>query len=173
MTAGMRHPPRLLAVRGLRMPFSCGLFRPTVVLPASLCETPNLRELRWVLAHELTHLERRDAWTCLLFGLGQAVFFYLPWFWSIKRQVRLCQEFVADAAAAEPECQAVDYAQFLLNLTGAPAAPLGATGVQGHSSDLFRRVSMLLDAPARVEKSCSRRWLLAVAGGLVAVAVLA
>src|SRR5262249_41403284 len=40
-------------------------------------------------------------------------------------------------------------------------------------SDLFRRVTMLLEAPQRVEKGCPRWWSLAAAGGLLALAVLA
>src|SRR5205807_6390072 len=174
---GFRRPPRLLVSRRLRVPFSCGLWRPTVVIPAALCAGPAPRQLRWVFAHELTHLARRDAWSCLLFGLGQALFFYLPWLWWLRRQVRLCQEYVADAVAVgpagpRPAGVAADYAQFLLNLIHAPAVPVAATGVLGSYSDLFRRVTMLLESPTRVERRCPRRWSWAAAGGLLALAVL-
>jgi beta-lactamase regulating signal transducer with metallopeptidase domain len=167
-----RHRPRLLAVTRLRAPVSCGLFRPTIVLPADLCEPVQRPVLRWVFAHELTHLERRDAWSCLLFGLSGAVYFYCPWFWWLRRQVRLCREYVADAAAVRL-AQAEDYAQFLLNLATAPAGPMTAIGVRGKSSDLFRRVTMLLKNPLRVEMQCPRRWALASAFGFLAMAVLA
>jgi beta-lactamase regulating signal transducer with metallopeptidase domain len=163
---------RLLVARGLRVPLSFGLLRPTVVLPASLCDPPDLQKLRWVFAHELTHLERRDAWSALLFALGQAVYFFLPWFGWLRRQVRLCQEYVADAAAADQEDPAVDYAEFLLSLTGAPAVPAAAASVSGNCSDLYRRVTMLLKEPMRVEKRCPRRWSLAAAAGLFALAIL-
>jgi hypothetical protein len=166
-------PPRLLVSRRLRVPISCGLWRPTVVLPVAVVGRSDGQTLRWIFAHELTHLERRDAWSCLLFGLGQAIYFYLPWFWGLRRQVRLCQEYIADAAAIAQEASAADYAEFLLKLTRAPALPVGATGVLGHSSDLFRRVSMLLQETQRVEKSCPRRWSLTAAGGLLGLAVLA
>jgi beta-lactamase regulating signal transducer with metallopeptidase domain len=162
--------PRLLVSRRLRVPLSCGLLRPTVVLPADLCAAP-ADQLRWVFAHELTHLERRDPWTCLLFAVGQAFYFYLPWFWWLRRQVQLCQEYVADAAAASAG-QRADYAQFLLGLTTAPMAPAGASGVSGRTSDLFRRIAMLLQTPVAVERRCSRGWTLATAGGLLSLAVL-
>ncbi len=164
--------PRLLVSRRLRVPLSCGLWRPTVLLPATLCDNPDLQKLHWVFAHELTHLERRDAWSALLFALGQAVYFFLPWFGWLRRQVRLCQEYIADAAAAGQDEPAVDYAEFLLSLTGAPAVPAAAAGVSGNCSDLFRRVSMLLKEPVRVESRCPRRWSLAVAGGLLSLAVV-
>src|SRR5262245_29061815 len=115
-----RRAPRLLVSARLQGPVSCGLFRPTVILPVELYEPKAQLALPWVFAHELTHLERRDPWSCLLFSVAQAFYFYLPWFWWLRRQVRLCQEYVADAAAVEAS-RADDYAQFLLSLTAAPA----------------------------------------------------
>src|SRR5262245_12062561 len=170
MNSGPRRT-RLLVTHRLRVPLSCGLLRPTVVLPATLCDAPP-SELRWIFAHELTHLERRDPWTCLLFALGQAVFFYLPWFWALRRQVQLCQEYVADAEAAAEADQRADYAQFLLSLTSAPVAPACASGVSGHTSDLFRRIAMLLQSPPAVERRCPRLWSLVTAGALLSTAVL-
>ena len=170
MTADCQHA-RLVLSRRARVPFSCGLLRPTVVLPATLAETASPRLLRWIFAHELTHLRRGDARTSLLFGLGQALYFPLPWFWRLRRQVRLCQEYIADAAAAALG-PAEDYAQFLVSWTAAPRVPAGVLGVGGSSSDLFRRITMLLQAPAPVEPHCPRRWSLLAAGGLLGLAVL-
>jgi len=183
--AGRGRRPRLLVSSRLRVPLSCGLFRPTIVLPASMLKglgelTPPAQanpaqeaRLRWVFAHELTHLKRRDAWSCLLFGLGQGLYFFWPWFWWLRRQVRLCQEYIADAAVVRQVGSAEDYAEFLLSMTSAPAVPVSATGVMGNSSDLFRRVTMLLKTPKRMERTGSWKWTLAMAGGLLAVAVLA
>jgi beta-lactamase regulating signal transducer with metallopeptidase domain len=170
--AGGRRVPRLLVSHRLRVPACCGLWRPTVLLPAALCAPPVPDRLRWVFAHELAHLRRRDAWSCLLFELGQVLFFYLPWFWRVRRQVRLCQEHVADAAAAGAAGGVADYAEFLLSLSAAPAVPLAATGVSGSASDLYRRVTMLLQDPLRVEQACPRRWLLTAAASLLALAVV-
>src|SRR5207249_1189624 len=87
-------------------------------------------------------------------------------------QARLCQEYLADAAAAaggRPE----DYAQFLLTWTAAPRPPAGACGVWGHSSDLFWRVKTMLQSALPLERRCPRRWSLAAACGLLSLAVLA
>src|SRR5262249_49245064 len=140
--------PHLFVSRRVRVPLSCGLWRPTVLLPERLCGAPEA-EFGWIFAYVLTHLARRVSLYCLLFALCQDVFLYVPWFWTLRRQVQLCQEYVADAAAAEAERRA-DYAEFLLNLTTAPKAPAWATGVSGHTSDLFRRIAMLLQNPIAV-----------------------
>jgi beta-lactamase regulating signal transducer with metallopeptidase domain len=170
MSAG-RGRPRLLVSRQVRVPFSCGLWRPAVVLPAALAEEAPEPILRWVFAHELTHLERRDARAALLFGLGGVLYFYLPWFWWLRRQVRLCQEFLADAAAARLG-QPVEYAEFLVGWTTAPAPPVGATGVSGPCSDLFRRIAMLLHNPTPLESRCPRRWSALAAASLLGLAVV-
>jgi hypothetical protein len=166
-----RSAPRLFVSGQVRVPFSCGLLRPTIVLPARLCETGSPAALRWVLAHEWTHLERHDARAGLLFGLGRVLYFPLPWFWELRRQVQLCQEYVADAAAAALG-RSEDYAQFLLTWAAAPAPPAGAPGVFGHNSDLFRRVTMLLQDSRPVERRCPRRWSFSMAAGLLALAGL-
>jgi beta-lactamase regulating signal transducer with metallopeptidase domain len=171
LASGLTPAPRLLIADRLHVPVSCGLLRPTVLLPAALAEQAPETALRWVFAHELTHVRRRDAWARLLLGLAQAVYFYVPWFWPLRRQVRLCQEYLADAAAVAQGAWPEDYAEFLLRLVALPAAPAAATGVLGHSSDLFRRVTMLLK-PSPLEKRCPRFWSLAVAAGLLSGAVL-
>lgn len=164
--------PRLLVTNQVQVPFSCGLWRPTVVLPRGFCRSVARDALRWVFAHELTHLRRRDALSSLLFGLGQVLYFYVPWFWWLRQQVRLSQEFIADAAVLEEGANPEDYAELLLSLTRAPAVPMGATGVLGNSSDLFRRVTMLLQSPKGVEKCCPRGWSLLAAAGLLALGVV-
>ena len=171
---------RLLVSDRLPVPLSCGLIDPVIVVPRSMCEPPDFDKLRWVFAHELTHLERRDAWSNVLFGLGQTIYFYLPWFWSLRRQVRLCQEYIADASAIQavaaavetPTEAAADYAEFLLSLTKSPAVPVAAAGVSGNTSDLFRRVSMLLQNPLRIERRCSQIWSLITGGVLLTAAIL-
>jgi beta-lactamase regulating signal transducer with metallopeptidase domain len=175
LTRHWRTPPRLgISVR-LSLPISFGIWRPTILLPRSFCRPGKEAELRSVLVHELTHLERRDAWSCLLVALAQTVYFYLPWFWWLRRQVRLCQEYVADAAAAGLT-SSEDYAEYLMTLSMlAPQrlpAGAGVTGVLKSPSDLFRRIAMLLNTSQRVERRCPHGWSLAAAGGFLAVAVL-
>jgi hypothetical protein len=129
-----------------------------------------------VFAHELAHLHRGDAWTGLWFGLGQAVFFPLPWFWWLRRQVGLCQEYLADAAAAGLAARVEDYAEFLVSLSRAVARPArcprAATAVLGNSSDLFRRITMLLKSERNLDDRHSRRWAVTVAGGFLSLAML-
>ncbi len=184
LTRGWKERPRLRICQWVSMPVSFGLRRPTILLPPAVCRPEAQEELRLALVHELTHLERRDAWSCLLSALGQAVYFYLPWLWWLRRQLRLCQEYVADAAAAALT-RSEDYAQYLLSLApqaralrslgsakATRLAGIHAQGIWGNSSDLFRRITMLLDSRRSVERSVPRWWSLAAGAGFLVAAVL-
>lgn len=164
--------PLLGLSQRLSLPIAFGLRRPAVLLPEGFDVQADETTLRWVFAHELTHLRRRDPWSYWAVGLAQAVYFYVPWFWWVKRQIRLCQEYVADAAAAREGAAADEYAEFLVNLAKGPATPLGAAGL-GSTSDLFRRVQMLLQTSSRGPDAGSRRTAFLAFGGLITAALLA
>jgi hypothetical protein len=163
---------RLVVSPRVRVPFSCGLWRPTVVLPASLAGSATEAALRWVLGHELAHLERRDPYSAVLFGLAQGLYFFLPWFWKLRHEVRLCQEYLADQAAVEAGDDRVAYADFLVGWAQRPGLPAGVPGVAGGRTDLFRRIAMLLQDKVSLEPRCPRCWLVLPLSGLLSLAVL-
>jgi beta-lactamase regulating signal transducer with metallopeptidase domain len=152
-------------------PVCFGVLRPRVLIPAGMLAGGDGPALRSVLAHELGHLARRDPLAGWLLGLARAAYFVWPWLAGLRREVRLAQEHLADAAAARA-AGPTDYAELLIRLTRSRPAPLGAAGARGSSSELYRRVTMLLRTQGQVEGRCPRRFALAVAGGLTALAVL-
>ena len=85
--ADFAEPPRLLVSDRITVPVCFGLWRPTVLLPASLVEAADEVTLRWVIAHELAHLRNGDVWSAFWFGLAQSLYFAMPWFWWLKRRV--------------------------------------------------------------------------------------
>ena len=58
---GIDQKVRVLLSPSLTRPIVCGLRRPTILLPTTAREWRPDR-LRWVLAHELAHVRRRDLW---------------------------------------------------------------------------------------------------------------
>ncbi|MBL8825050.1 MAG: hypothetical protein JNJ77_20850 [Planctomycetia bacterium] len=154
-------------------PVSYGLWKPTILLPPHFCNEGDPEKLRWILAHELTHLRRRDAWGCLLLALGGAFYFHVPWYWWMKRHVRLAQEYLADAAAVKFS-SAVEYAQYLVSLTSCSSRPTlassQATGVFETPSDLYRRVHMLLHQRSVLERGTPRWWTVTAAASFLALA---
>jgi len=144
-----------------------------VLIPAGLLAAGDGPAIRAVLAHELAHLGRRDPLAGWLLGLARTAYFVCPWLAGIRREIRIAQEYLADAEAAEQAAGPADYADLLIRMARSRPAPLGAAGARGPSSELYRRVIMLLRNSGGVERRCPRRWAVAVGGGLTALAVLA
>ncbi|MDG3005290.1 M56 family metallopeptidase [Paludisphaera mucosa] len=164
---------RLLESDRIALPFTYTWLRPVILLPASLCDGREGRALRYALAHEWSHVERRDAWGWNLAGLAGLVLFYQPLFWWLRRQLRLCQDYLADARAAAAG-SAEDYAAFLLHLARIHEAgpSRAALGIGDRRSSLYRRVVMLIQDREPLEPRCRAAWSLA-AVATSAVVVLA
>lgn len=153
-------------------PCCFGWWRPTVLLPHRLVATARPEELRWMLAHEFDHLRRGDPRTGLWVSLARLVYFVVPWFWAVRRELRLAQEYLADAAAAAN--RRADYAAFLVSLSGTSLrrrAPLVAVAMHTGRTELYRRVSMLTNGQEPIRDGVSRTWSVLTAGGVIAAAV--
>jgi beta-lactamase regulating signal transducer with metallopeptidase domain len=162
---------RLLASDRIALPLTFTLRQPVIVLPLSLCRAGDEADLRYCLAHEWSHIERRDIWSWHLATLAQILFFYQPLFWWLRRQLRLCQDYLADARAVEQAAVAEDYAEYLVGLArrrlGNPVP--AALGIGDRRSNLYRRIIMLLNTRQPLEQRCRRLWSAACALGLFAL----
>jgi beta-lactamase regulating signal transducer with metallopeptidase domain len=180
---------RLLASRLAKQPFaSVGMAvqlpskrvpwpRPVIVLPKNLCDDE--QAVRWALAHEWTHIEQRDFRAWFVAGLVRVLFFYQPLVWWLRRQLRLCQDFVADARASREAAEPEDYAEFLAaRAAGGLLHPaMVGLGMGFSKSELYRRVVMLVQnrplesRPPRlwtVSVTCFAMALIGVAAALTA-----
>jgi len=77
------------------------VFRPVVLLPAALLGRLSGPQMNAVLAHELTHIERRDNLKANLHRLVETLFWFHPAVWWIGRHLleereRACDERVLD-----------------------------------------------------------------------------
>ena len=81
---GKRRMPRLRRSSAVTAPVTMGLFRPCIVLPEREYDAA---ELDCILAHEYTHIRRRDIaykWLALLVG---AVHWFNPLVWLLRRDM--------------------------------------------------------------------------------------
>ena len=83
----LEEPPRLLGSSEAKMPFACGFFTPTIVLPAD-CDTWTPDRRRAVLLHELAHVKRRDLAGHTLGRIACAVYWFHPLVWTAAKQLR-------------------------------------------------------------------------------------
>lgn len=164
---------QLLASRRASQPFAFAWGRVTIVLPENLCDDE--QAVRWALAHEWTHVARHDFRAWFAAGLARVLFFYQPLVWWLRRQLRLCQDFVADAQASRQTPQPEDYAEFLTvrAAAGSRRPAMVGLGMGFRKSELYRRIIMLVQNPS-LESRAPRRWTVAVTcAALVFVAAIA
>ncbi|NOY29640.1 MAG: M56 family metallopeptidase [Planctomycetes bacterium] len=170
--------PELGVVAKLPVAAAIGLRRPMVLLPARFLELASPEKLKTVLSHELAHIRHRDLWLLALLRGLLLVLWAHPLYWLWRRRVRLDQETLADAAAAEVSSRA-DYAEQLVAMACETASvsrrlPLASSvGLWESPSQLKQRVAVLLDEKLTVLRSCTRRWRVACLIGTGSFAVAA
>ncbi len=165
---------RLLESSRIALPATYTFLRPVILLPCGLDAEADRELIRYMLAHEWSHVERRDSWAWSFTCLASALLFYQPLFWWLRRQLRLCQDFLADARAAasgSPE----DYASHLVRLARFQTSGryLPALGISDRRSNLSRRVTMLVQNREPLALRCRTIWSLTAASIACGVIVAA
>jgi beta-lactamase regulating signal transducer with metallopeptidase domain len=136
-----------------------GLFRPCILLPEFLTRADQAQQMSFALAHESSHVLRGDLWSWRLVRAAQFALWFQPAYWWMRRQVRLCQDYLSDFDATMVGKPA-DLADFLLQLAriqqSMPTAV--ALSMRSHRTDLSRRICMLLKPDSRLECRCPPRF---------------
>ncbi len=157
VTRGSRSAARLLISDEIETPIAFGLFRPVVLVPRKLAGN-DIRPLRFCLAHEWAHLSRGDLLAWWFSHLCQFVMWPQPLYWRLRRELRICQDILADDGATSAGRDSVEYSELLLGLAkqhmARPVA--GAIAFVDGSSQISRRIRTML-SPTMVLRSRSRR----------------
>ena len=94
-------------------PFVFGLLHPTIIIPNGEYSED---ELKYVLDHELTHINQHDLFLKFLFNILTAIFWWNPFIWMIKRQADNAIELSNDISLYRKmnEEEKSDYAALLV-----------------------------------------------------------
>ena len=146
-----------------------GLFRPVLLLPENIRDRLTPAQFQAILAHELTHLRRRDNLAAAIHMLVEAIFWFHPLVWWIEHRMveereRACDQEVL-RATGDSEAYAAGILEVCkLYLESPLVCVAGITG-----SDLKKRIATIMTNPICRQLTLSRKVLLAAAG-LAAVA---
>jgi beta-lactamase regulating signal transducer with metallopeptidase domain len=157
---GLRRVPRLWLCPGWVMPSTWGWWRPAIVLPAEAAQWTAER-LNYVLAHEVSHVIRRDALLHFLARMSLALLWFHPLAWLARRHLAVlresaCDDLVVTNASVNP----LDYVAELLalvkhHLQQTPRLhPIGLAMAQ--PSAVGKRIRRLLASGVNREKTS--RW---------------
>ena len=133
-------------------PAVCGLFKPIILMPATLPEKLSREKLKAVLIHELAHIKRADVWVNLLQTMLQIVYFYNPLIWIANAMVRRAREQAVDEmvlVTLKPETKS--YSNTLIDVAemafSKPNFSLRLIGVVESKKALERRIKHMLNRP--------------------------
>ncbi|MGA7090061.1 MAG: M56 family metallopeptidase [Candidatus Acidiferrales bacterium] len=118
-SAGFRDIPRPRALPRLAesdfvfVPVTLGVLRPAIILPAGWRDWDDAK-LSAVLAHELSHVRRRDALAQHLSLIHRAIFWFSPLAWWLDRALATLAEIASDHAALAGGLDRIRYAETLL-----------------------------------------------------------
>lgn len=165
-------PPRLLRSEDAKMPFACGLFTATIVLPAE-CDGWSLDRRRAVLLHELAHVRRHDLVGHTLGRVACAVYWFHPLVWTAAKQLRSESERACDDLALSCGARATDYAEHLLDIVTSvrrDSTPSVALAM-ARRKEFEGRMLAILD-PELMHSSPSRRQSVALIGSLALISIV-
>jgi beta-lactamase regulating signal transducer with metallopeptidase domain len=146
---GRAQDPQLLVCTQIDVAVALGVVHPAVLLPADWLQSQSNDDLHTVLAHEAAHLRNYDLHWLAVSRVLSIALWAQPLYWFVRRRMRLDQEALADAAAAELTSRQ-NYAEKLVALAhhvaARPAVRLStAVGLWEGPSQLRRRVALLID----------------------------
>jgi beta-lactamase regulating signal transducer with metallopeptidase domain len=140
-----------------------GILNPVVLLPQGLMTRLSHSEIQSILAHELTHLRRRDNLTAAIHMWVEALFWFYPLVWLIGARLIAERERACDEGVLAHGHDREVYAGGILKVCKfCLQSPLAcASGVSG--GDLGTRVRQIMTAPDAVAVAAPKKMMLASA----------
>jgi bla regulator protein blaR1 len=170
----LARPIQLLLSRSTLEPGIVGIFRPVLLLPASISERLTDAQLDAILTHELCHVRRHDNLAAAVHMVVEAIFWFHPLVWWIGARMvdereRACDEDVLRLGNA-PQ----DYAEGILKVCEfyLESPLVCAAGVTG--SNLKKRIEDIMRSRVPRKLGFGKKVLLAafgVAAAIVPVAI--
>ncbi len=174
--AGVSQRVTMLRSTLVETPVAIGIFKPLIIVPASLFFQIHPRELETIIAHELIHIRRYDPLVNIVQSMIEMLLFYHPGVWWISRQISREREFATDADVLRLfEDSHVTYARALANLEDIRQStdqqlPRFATAANG--GNLMQRIERILKIETEAGRATSA-WTATLALLLTSAVLLA
>jgi beta-lactamase regulating signal transducer with metallopeptidase domain len=169
-------PPRVAESELISVPVTMGALRPTILLPADW-RNWDAAKFDAVLAHELSHVIRRDPLTQRLSLLHRAIFWFSPLAWFLDRRLADLAEQASDEAALSCGTDRKHYARILLDFFEALHAAPGRVWWQGVSmakaGQAEKRVERILSWKGSVAMRLKKSIAVVVVASAIPVVYLA
>jgi beta-lactamase regulating signal transducer with metallopeptidase domain/peptidoglycan hydrolase CwlO-like protein len=163
---GLETAPELAESPAVAVPATLGVWRPIILFPTAW-RAWGEEKIQAVLAHELSHVVRRDALTRALAAIHRSVFWFSPLAWWLERHLAALAEQASDDAALRTGADRVLYAKALLGFYQDLQSTLGRVRWEGvamtSAKQAERRVDRILDSSRRLSAGLGKRAWVALA----------
>ena len=150
---GLARAPGLAESPAVAVPVTLGVWHPIILLPTAW-RAWGEEKFQAVLAHELSHVVRRDALTRALAAIHRGVFWFSPLAWWLERHLAVLAEQASDDAALCTVGDRTFYAEVLLGFYHDLQGAVGRVRWEGvamtSGKQAQERVDRILDSSRRL-----------------------
>ena len=172
-TALLRRVPSIRESGEVLVPVTVGWLRPTVLLPEEW-RTWTHEKLGAIVAHEFTHVARRDFFVTLAAELNRCLYWFHPVSWWLRSRLSDLAEEACDDAAISHTGDRTGYARHLLEVATSLTTGCGQRVQPGVSmareSNVESRITTILDFKRPLSQRLT--WRSATAIALIAIPVI-
>lgn len=77
-------------------PITFGIFKPYILVPSNLQTVFTLKDIKYVLLHELTHHKNKDMLVHYVMWIFQIIYWFNPFIWYSLKRIRMDRELACD-----------------------------------------------------------------------------
>jgi beta-lactamase regulating signal transducer with metallopeptidase domain len=150
---------KILESESITTPMTFGCWAPIIVIPSKIGRH-EVDDLDACLAHEWAHIQHKDPWIFTWANLLRIIYWYQPWVHMLCRELRVCQELIADRSVVRNVAEPIQYSELLMRLSAARSCPIpsGALTMVRPTSQLSRRILALLEPDSMTRTRCNYRF---------------
>jgi beta-lactamase regulating signal transducer with metallopeptidase domain len=146
----IRRAVRVVAHSSVVSPVVHGVWSPTLLIPADFADHYSVDQMRWILLHELAHIQRWDTLVKLFQKIVQFLFFFHPGVWIANLLIDRQREFACDDTAvlgsnlSRADC-GESFLHIVARINQTPTFMPGVLGILSPNTVVRKRLMRMLD----------------------------
>lgn len=134
----------------INTPITFGYFRPYIILPSESISKLSLKDIQYILLHELQHSKNKDILVNYIMCFFQILYWFNPLVWYALKEMRLDHEIACDISVLKrlDENSYIEYGHTIINFIDNLSKPSNLTltsDIGGSKNQIKRRILKIRD----------------------------